>query len=115
MKIKRSEYRSNEEYSNAVKALKKWKKANSPRKPKRKRPKVRKRTTRKKYSDYLKSDKWKKIREHIHLVRGGKCERCGETDNLQVHHKHYRNIFNEKMKDLELLCKSCHRKEHKLD
>lgn len=68
---------------------------------------------RKKYNDYLKSAKWRKLRKEIIEARGGKCERCASKIILQLHHKTYKNIFNEKPEDLEVLCRKCHKKEHK--
>lgn len=67
----------------------------------------------KEYDDYLKSEKWLNLRKSI-IKRRKKCERCGYDQNLQVHHKHYKNIFNERPQDLELLCARCHMKEHGL-
>jgi len=63
------------------------------------------------YKDYLKSPKWKAIRESI-ISLSKSCERCGSTERLQVHHKTYDRIFNEDYDDLELLCATCHSKEH---
>ncbi len=67
------------------------------------------------YSLYLKSPKWKSKRLEIFKERNGHCERCkinvGKI-GYQVHHKTYKNIFNELNSDLELLCKLCHEKEH---
>lgn len=40
-----------------------------------------------------------------------KCERCGSISHLLVHHKD-RNRHNNANSNLELLCKSCHQKEH---
>jgi len=40
--------------------------------------------------------------------RGEKCERCGSTNNLVVHHKKYTNNLN----DLEILCTRCHALTH---
>ncbi|MFW6282022.1 MAG: HNH endonuclease [bacterium] len=40
-----------------------------------------------------------------------KCERCGSKENLLVHHKD-RNRENNNLENLEMLCKSCHQKEH---
>lgn len=68
------------------------------------------------YYKYLKSTAWKTKRTEIFLERNGICERCNKsllTSQFQVHHKTYKNIFNEQNKDLELLCKPCHEKEHK--
>lgn len=45
--------------------------------------------------------------------RKDKCERCGSTLNLCVHHRD-RNRFNNVPENLETLCKSCHQKEHEV-
>ena len=66
-----------------------------------------------KYKDYLKSDDWAQIRIEI-ITKRKVCERCGSKNKLQVHHKHYKNIFHEKPADLELLCGICHQKEHNI-
>lgn len=66
-----------------------------------------------KYKQYLNSKEWLDIRLDIITTRK-KCERCGSTNRLQVHHKTYKNIFNEEPEDLELLCGGCHKKEHDL-
>lgn len=39
------------------------------------------------------------------------CERCGSTTNLEVHYKD-RDKYNNNLNNLELICKSCHKKEH---
>ncbi len=39
------------------------------------------------------------------------CNRCGETEFLQVHHRD-RNPFNNAPSNLEVLCIPCHREEH---
>lgn len=85
---------------------------------KKKSSKTKKRTLKgitKEYRQYLNSPEWKKLRESFISHKGSKCEKCGSESNLQVHHLHYKNIFKEKFEDLMVLCKSCHRKEHKLD
>ena len=40
-----------------------------------------------------------------------KCERCGSTHKLERHHKD-RDVANNSRKNLEVLCKICHLKEH---
>ena len=69
----------------------------------------------KKYLAYINSKEWLDIRIEIHHIRGGKCERCESTYNLQVHHITYKNLFNEEPSDLELLCSGCHIAEHNLN
>lgn len=67
-----------------------------------------------KYKKYLKSDSWNLIRDIVIERDGCKCTRCGSVNILQVHHKTYKNIFNEieHLDDLITLCKSCHYDEH---
>lgn len=65
-----------------------------------------------KYQKYLKSKEWSDIRNDLFHVRGRACERCGSAKNLQIHHITYRNVFKEEPEDLEILCASCHMKEH---
>ena len=67
----------------------------------------------KKYRDYLHSKEWRQIRLDI-ITDRKKCEYCGSKKRLCIHHKHYRNIFNEDPEDLELLCGQCHDKEHNI-
>lgn len=44
---------------------------------------------------------------------GNKCERCGSTRFLVVHHRDH-NHYNNDLDNLETLCKSCHQKEHEV-
>lgn len=67
------------------------------------------------YKKQLQSKGWKEKREEVFEERGKICERCGNTDNLQIHHKEY--INNRKAWEydnfyLEVLCRSCHSKHH---
>jgi len=64
------------------------------------------------YAVYLLSEHWQDFRIAVHLDRNGKCERCGRKSGLQVHHRHYRTLWREKLTDVELLCGWCHQKEH---
>ena len=66
-----------------------------------------------KYSEYIESKEWieksRGFREEV-----GKCERCGNKENLECHHITYETLFEEQEIDIEVLCKECHEKEHKL-
>jgi 5-methylcytosine-specific restriction endonuclease McrA len=61
---------------------------------------------------YRASKQWKELRKLVYADRGYKCEACGGTNKLHVHHKTYENFGNESIDELELLCSSCHRKRH---
>jgi len=57
-------------------------------------------------SDYYATTHWRqRSKEFRELV--GKCEQCGSTLKLQVHHKKYL-FFREKDSDLSCLCDTCH-------
>ena len=60
------------------------------------------------YQEYIKSTQWKHIRQTMLKLKNHQCERCGRKNNLEVHHKHYKNFKKESFSDLELLCKPCH-------
>ena len=64
------------------------------------------------YCDYLKSEHWITTSRLAQEHYGNKCTRCSETKNLQTHHKSYANIGKEKLSDLDVLCKKCHKEEH---
>ena len=74
-------------------------------------PKTNKR--RKKFTskeEYYKSEDWEKIRTFALHRAKHRCQRCGASGILQVHHSTYNNLYNEKPEDLEVLCKKCHKK-----
>lgn len=45
------------------------------------------------------------------LVPRKKCEMCGGTETLHVHHKDG-DVTNNAIKNLQVLCVKCHNKEH---
>lgn len=68
------------------------------------------------YQKYLRSADWiikkaKLVNFHNKHKIPVACWWCADTQDLQVHHRHYRRIFKEKMTDLVFLCKKCHQKE----
>lgn len=65
------------------------------------------------YRRYLKSDKWKALRERKLRQVGYKCEECPNTTYLQAHHLTYERVGNERLSDLKILCKWCHRRKHR--
>lgn len=63
----------------------------------------------KEYSIYIRSSRWKKIKEEILVNAGWKCELCESRKNLVVHHTKYPKIFGEETPDmLQCLCEECH-------
>lgn len=69
------------------------------------------------YSDYLKSNKWKSIRRKIIERDKRTCTSCGKMasdtnsiSNFDVHHINYKYIFKEEenLECLRLVCRSCH-------
>jgi len=76
------------------------------------------------YCRYIASPQWKKIRneliertystecpDQIELYGNYRCQRCGwffNKKDLEVHHLHYDNLGHESLKDLIVVCRSCH-------
>lgn len=70
------------------------------------------------YAEYLASGHWKSLRERFWASRLHRrcCYACGASAvPLEVHHKSYRRIGNEKLADLCLLCRGRHGETHELD
>jgi len=68
------------------------------------------------YLDYLKSKEWRAKRKQILDRDKCTCQICKwkpTKQHLHVHHLHYKNLFNENLDDLILLCEDCHGKVHK--
>lgn len=64
------------------------------------------------YSQYLQSQWWASRRRRAVRTVGFRCERCGFRHELEVHHKSYENLGDERDTDLEVLCARCHNDEH---
>ena len=70
------------------------------------------------YVDFLKTNYWVNIRKKILKKYGYKCALCDNVNELNVHHRTYKNHGreHEHLEDLIVLCKECHAKFHdKLD
>lgn len=70
------------------------------------------------YNDQLIDKRWLKKREQVFKLKGRKCSVCGATHNLQIHHLRYFNdkyAWEYKMKDLVVMCESCHKRKHCID
>lgn len=64
------------------------------------------------YDAYLDSRHWRKRRKQRMRTAGFRCERCGVGGRLHVHHNHYRTLYRERDRDLEVLCEQCHEDAH---
>lgn len=70
------------------------------------------------YVGQLSDARWKAFREFVFVVRGEKCETCGNTTNLQVHHLQYRNYamaWEYNCNEVVVLCRNCHKKIHGIE
>ena len=64
------------------------------------------------YREFLKSDFWLNLSAEKKVLTPH-CERCGDEEFIQAHHKFYRSRWeNTQIEDLETLCRKCHRLEH---
>jgi 5-methylcytosine-specific restriction endonuclease McrA len=68
------------------------------------------------YSEYLHSNHWKLLKVRYRkskLFKSGACSICGSYKRINIHHKSYIRIGNERLSDLMVLCQDCHHKLHK--
>jgi len=63
---------------------------------------------------YLRSKHWREIRFIKLSSVGYRCEKCmtHSERGYDVHHLTYANIWHEKLSDLQVLCRHCHKLEH---
>ena len=67
------------------------------------------RRTNPEYEEYLRSERWRKLRTAVRLRANGKCEICQRRDGVHCAHLTYERIFNERITDLLWACARCHR------
>jgi 5-methylcytosine-specific restriction endonuclease McrA len=67
------------------------------------------------YQEYLKSDYWQTLREKAIEANGKECVLCGNSNDLNIHHRRYDNlgVQEKEIHDLTILCQSCHEEFHK--
>jgi hypothetical protein len=64
-------------------------------------------------ANYYKTEHWKTRRaEALEDNEFEGCEICGSTKSLNVHHKNYFHLFNERDEDLMVVCRECHEELH---
>ena len=69
------------------------------------------------YKHLLKDKRWKEFRLKVLSERGSKCECCGGTDILQIHHTFYmrgKMPWEYDIKDMRVLFKKCHQRIHNI-
>lgn len=69
------------------------------------------------YNRLLKDKRWKEFRLKVMSVRGNKCECCGGTHILQIHHTFYisgKMPWEYNIDDMRVLCKECHQRIHNI-
>ena len=60
------------------------------------------------YQEYIKSEPWKeKKRERLDFAMYC-CELCSNPNGLEVHHRSYKNLGDERLNDMIALCETCH-------
>ena len=65
------------------------------------------------YNRFMKSDTWGVIRDAKLAIARHRCEKCGARKTLDVHHLTYDRFGgDERMTDLQVLCRPCHNKAH---
>ena len=67
------------------------------------------------YAGYLKSEHWKGFKVKALDYYEHKCQKCGSSRRLNVHHLNYYRLQHELMEDVTVLCWYCHNKEHHSD
>lgn len=65
------------------------------------------------YAEYLKTDHWQELRRQKLKQAKYRCQLCNSPNNLEVHHRTYKNRGQEYLSDLTVLCDPCHERFHK--
>jgi 5-methylcytosine-specific restriction endonuclease McrA len=64
------------------------------------------------YQRYLQSDVWQTLRAQAIRRAHGHCLLCPRRSHLEVHHRTYVALGHERVEDLVVLCRECHRRHH---
>ncbi len=68
--------------------------------------------TRDSYAAYLQSAHWRTTRQRKLEAVGRRCQLCGDTHRIEIHHNRYDHLGAEPMDDLIALCHDCHQHFH---
>lgn len=69
------------------------------------------------YREYLDTGHWQDVRKRYResKLNKGKCVVCERKDKpLDLHHKTYKRLGNEYLRDFIYLCRDCHEKTHEV-
>lgn len=69
------------------------------------------------YNRQLKSKEWKNFRKKVFKIKGKKCEICGSTKQLNIHHPFYTKgklAWQYNPSDMMVLCRDCHKNIHNI-
>lgn len=64
------------------------------------------------YRDYLQSPEWAVVRRLALEQADHACRLCGGRDGLDVHHRTYERLGQERLADVIVLCRDCHSRFH---
>ena len=66
------------------------------------------------YIEYLNSEHWKKLKQKtLKRKRYKNCLKCNNTENINLHHKHYRFLMHvHELHSIVPLCYNCHNEIH---
>lgn len=64
------------------------------------------------YTEYLQSPEWRQRRVFMLDRFNHRCQVCNANSILQVHHRTYERLGHERIEDLTVLCRECHRIFH---
>ncbi len=70
------------------------------------------------YSERRTTEEWRVMRNLVLARAGFRCQLCGASARnvpLNVHHNTYENYGQERLEDLIVLCRPCHKRHHRLD
>ena len=65
------------------------------------------------YSEYLKTEHWRKKRQRALTEARNLCRICNKGGELHTHHRTYDNLGHENDEDLIVLCADCHSLFHR--
>lgn len=69
------------------------------------------------YSEQLEDIRWTAFRTFVFVVKGQKCEQCGSTHYINLHHTKYipgRSAWEYTCNEVQVLCRECHEKVHNI-